>query len=68
MRGDGHGEGEREKGGMVLKGMYSSSSSEISFHFLSPDMCVCVRAQIPADWVILFWFEENNTSSYTVEE
>ncbi len=39
--GDGHSKGERERGKMLLKGMNSSSSSEISFCCLSPNVCVC---------------------------
>lgn len=63
VRGDGH----SERGGMLLKGMYSSSSSEIFFHLLSLDVCLCVHVcmctEILADWEIVFCFEENNTVS-----
>lgn len=62
MRGDGH----SERAEMLLKGMYSSSSSEIFFCFLLLDVCIYVHVCMCRKSYSVF--EENNNLSYALEE
>lgn len=54
MRGDGH----SERGGMLLKGMYSSSSSEISFSLACAHNHKNINKNILTDEEIIFCFVE----------